>query len=206
MLVLKGSSLSCMRGPYCVFSGINFHVQGGDGLLVTGCNGSGKTSLIRAIAGLIPFSRGVASLQGGKPGIPLCEHVHYVAHADALKQGLSVAANLSFWAHYLGGGDIEPALEAFGLNVLADLPVAYLSAGQKRKVALSRLRLVSRPVWLLDEPSVSLDAGTRAVLSGLIYTHLAQGGIVIAVSHVDLGVTFTHQLTLGEKMMERKRA
>lgn len=205
---LKGQDLSCIRGERLIFSNVCFDIAAGEGLLLKGGNGAGKTSLLRALAGLVPFQTGGVLFQDGRTlfqdgrtlfrtGMSLCEQAHYVAHVDAVKPGLSVRNNLAFWADYLGGGDVDEALAVFHLSPVADLPVAYLSAGQKRKLSLSRLKLVARPVWLLDEPSVSLDHAACTLLAGLMDEHLNAGGILVAATHLDLGVSFTHVLTLG---------
>ena len=123
--------------------------------------------------------------------------LHYLGHADAVKPQLSVTENLAFWAGYLGGGDIGRALDAFGLHPIADLPAQVLSAGQRRKLALSRLALVPRLLWLLDEPSVSLDRAAQQTLAGLMAAHVAGGGLLMASTHMDLGTVFSKNLRLG---------
>lgn len=194
---LTGKELSCIRGGRRVLTDIAFAVSAGQGLLLEGPNGSGKTTLLRALAGLVPFCAGTVIFEGGAADTPPGEQAHYVGHADAIKPQLSVRANLAFWADYLGGGDSDAALALFDLAAIADLPAAYLSAGQKRKLALSRLKLVQRPLWLLDEPNVSLDAAARGVLAGAMNEHMQSGGIVIAATHLDLGALFAQKLTLG---------
>ena len=196
-LAIKARDLACRRGGRLVFSGIDISLASGEGLLLEGANGSGKTSLLRVLAGLVAREAGDIVVEGGNDEKTLGEQAHYVAHADALKPQLSVAENLRFWADYLGGGDVGAGLAAFGLAQIADLPAAFLSAGQKRKLALSRLVAVRRPVWLLDEPSVSLDKAARDRLSDLMGQHMAQGGIIIVATHLDLGVAFHKRLEMS---------
>lgn len=194
---LIGEGLACERGGRMLFAGVSIALAAGEGLLVEGPNGSGKTTLIRAIAGLGRFARGAVRLDGGDGEATLAEQAHYIGHADAAKAQLSIAENLAFWADFLGGGDVARGLAAFALEPIADLPAQFLSAGQRRKLALARLALVARPVWLLDEPSVSLDAAARDTLAGLMRAHLAAGGILIAATHMDLGAPFARRLALG---------
>lgn len=194
---LSGEDLACERGGRMLFAGVSFVLDTGEAMLIEGPNGSGKTTLIRAIAGLGRFARGKITLSGGREGAERDEQAHYVGHADAVKPQLTVSENLSFWADYLGGGDIEAALEPFALHAIADLPAQYLSAGQRRKLALSRLLLVPRAIWLLDEPSVSLDRAAMATLAGLMAAHVASGGILLASTHMELGTVFSKNLRLG---------
>ena len=153
-----------------MFEDLSFGLAPGEALLVTGPNGAGKTSLFRQIAGLLPLARGRLTLAGAGADATLPELCHYVGHLNAVKTSLSVAENLAFWADFLGQGrePLPNALAAFGLGPLADLPAGLLSAGQKRKLALSRLFAAPRPIWLLDEPQVSLDAASVKLLDGAI--------------------------------------
>jgi len=154
---------------------------------------------LRQIAGLLPLADGRLATAGADPDTPMPELSHYVGHLSAAKTALSVRENLAFWAGYLEGGDgtLTEALAAFGLAPLADLPAGLLSAGQKRKLALSRLFAAPRPLWLLDEPSVSLDAASVTRLDEAIRDHLAAGGIAIVSSHVPLKTKFAQELNLG---------
>jgi len=200
---LRAHDIACQRGGRTLFQGLRFKLAPGEALLVTGPNGAGKTSLLRQIAGLLPLADGQLAATGADStpldDTPLAELCHYVAHADAAKSALSVRENLAFWADYLEGGEsgLAQALNAFGLNPLADLPAGLLSAGQKRKLALSRLFASPRPIWLLDEPSVSLDAASVTRLDAVIRDHLKAGGIAIVSSHVPLKTKFAHELALG---------
>src|ERR1700709_2471281 len=155
---LSGHGVRCVRGGREVFSGLDFDAAGGEALAVTGANGSGKTSLLRMIAGLLAVAGGAIGLEGGEAELTLPEQAHYLGHRDTMKPALSVLENLSFWRDFLGGEAFEPAesLAAVGLDHAAHLPAAYLSAGQRRRLSIARLLVVRRPIWLLDEPTSAL--------------------------------------------------
>jgi heme exporter protein A len=190
--------LACHRGGRDVFSGLGFAVASGEALTITGRNGAGKSSLLRAITGLVRIVRGRIVLEGGDPELTVAEQAHYLGHQDALKPSLTVGENLSFWAGFLGAGipDIRPALVAVGLDELADLPAAYLSAGQRRRLSLARLLAVKRPIWLLDEPTSTLDASSQERLAGFMDAHLKEGGIILAATHATLGLSGAKELRL----------
>lgn len=198
---LAAHDISCQRGERVLFRDLSFVVQAGEGLLVTGPNGAGKTSLLRQIAGLLPLTAGRLSLEGAKPDAELPELCHYVGHLNGIKTSFTVRENLAFWADFLGenDGSVPRALGAFGLTPLADFPAGLLSAGQKRKVALSRLYAAPRPIWLLDEPQVSLDAPSLKLLEAAIKEHLEAGGIAMVASHTALKTKFGHKIALGGK-------
>ena len=195
---IAAHSISCRRGGRTLFTDLTFAVPPGEALFVSGPNGAGKTSLLRMLAGLLPLAAGRFSLDPDSD-TPLPELCHYIGHASAVKSALSVAENLAFWADYLGGArdGTDAALDVFGLEPLAHLPAALLSAGQRRKLALSRVFVAKRPVWLLDEPSVSLDLASVKLLDRAIAAHLKDGGIAIVASHTPLKVKFAHALALG---------
>ncbi|MBV1885940.1 MAG: heme ABC exporter ATP-binding protein CcmA [Parvibaculaceae bacterium] len=194
-MTLRGHDLSCVRGGRRVFSDLNFELTGGQALVLVGPNGSGKSTLLRVIAGLLSQERGNVSLDGQMPETALKDHILYEGHLDGVKPALSVAENLAFWAQVWGLSldRITPALKVFALETLADLPAGLLSAGQTRRLGLARLGLfepgaAGRPIWLLDEPTVSLDAANVALFAGLVRSHLQAGGMALAATHIDLGL------------------
>lgn len=193
-LVLK--NLTCERGGRALFLGISLTLKDGEGLLITGPNGSGKTTLIKTIAGLLRPLAGSIRLTGETDGATLVERCHLIGHADGVKRALSVKENLDFWSVYLGGSGRPRALERLGLEALGDLPAGVLSAGQRRRLALSRLLAAPRPLWLLDEPAEALDRASKALLADMIKDHMKSGGIVLAVSHTALGCKFSQSLAL----------
>jgi heme exporter protein A len=197
---LFASDLTCVRGGREVFAGLGFAVAQGEALVVTGRNGAGKSSLLRMIAGHVRVASGRLDIEGGDPDLTTAEQSHYLGHLDALKPSLSVSENLQFWARYLGGGGIpeETALRMVGLDGLSDLPAAYLSAGQRRRLSLARLLAVKRPIWLLDEPTSALDAAGQARLAELMQGHLRTGGLIVAATHGPLGLEGVKELRLGE--------
>ena len=187
---LSGRNLRCVRGGREIFSGLNFDVQAGKALAVTGANGAGKSSLLRMIAGLLPLPDGAISISGGGTEVTLPEQTHYLGHRDALKPALTVTENLSFWQDFLGSEttDTQTSLETTGLGHLAHLPAAVLSAGQRRRLSIARLLAVTRPVWLLDEPTSALDAAGQKTFAALMAKHLKSGGLIVAATHGPLGV------------------
>jgi heme exporter protein A len=195
---LSGRGVTCVRGGREVFSGLDFELRSGEVLAVTGHNGSGKTSLLRLVAGLLMPAEGTIALEGGEAELTLAEQAHYLGHRDALKPALSVMENLSFWRNFLGGEafDTDAGLKAVGLDHATHLPAAYLSAGQRRRLSLARLLTVRRPVWLLDEPTAALDAAGQDLFSGLMRDHLARGGLILAATHGPLGIE-VRELRMG---------
>ena len=199
---LAAHKISCQRGGGVLFENLSFALKPGEGLLVTGPNGAGKTSLLRQIAGLLPLDAGALDVPGAGPDDRLPELCHYVGHANGIKTALSVRENVAFWAEFLGSKPkgLKAVLDGFALGALADLPAGILSAGQKRRLALTRLLAATRPIWLLDEPSVSLDDRSTELVYRAIVLHLAAGGIAIVASHAAPGLTFKHRLKLGERV------
>jgi heme exporter protein A len=187
---LSGRDVRCVRGGREVFSGLDFEASSGEALAVTGANGSGKTSLLRLIAGLLTLSGGSIDLDGGDTELTLAEQAHYLGHRDALKPALSVMENLWFWRDFLGGeaSDAGESLAEVGLDHAAHLPAAYLSAGQRRRLSVARLLAVRRPIWLLDEPASALDAAGQTMFAALMGDHLKRGGLIVAATHAPLGL------------------
>lgn len=176
--LLRAEGVSVGRGGVALLEGLSVAVAPGEALVLRGPNGCGKTTLLRALAGLQP-------LLAGRVEAP--DSV-YAGHLDGIKAQLTVAENLRFWAQVMGGGQIDAALEAFDLKDLADRPARNLSAGQKRRLGLARLALAGRRLWLLDEPTVSLDAASVAGFARIVGAHLAGGGAAVIATHVDLGL------------------
>ncbi|MDX2290338.1 MAG: heme ABC exporter ATP-binding protein CcmA [Hyphomicrobiaceae bacterium] len=201
---LLAENLCVERGGRAVFAGLGFAVASGEALLLTGPNGAGKTTLLRTIAGFLRPRDGEIRLSGGLEDREVGELAHYIGHANGIKATLSVTENLAFWSAFLGEGDrsahadrVETALDRFNLSDLEDIPAAYLSAGQKRRLGLARLMVAPRPLWLLDEPTVSLDAGSTALLAAIVAEHLAAGGLALAATHIPLGLDTARELRLS---------
>ncbi|RTM13454.1 MAG: heme ABC exporter ATP-binding protein CcmA [Bradyrhizobiaceae bacterium] len=195
---LSGHAVTCVRGGRQVFAGLDFAAVSGEAVAVVGRNGSGKTSLLRLIAGLLVPAGGKIALQGGDAELTLPEQCHYLGHRDALKPALSVAENLSFWADFLGGErlDFAESLATVGLDHATHLPAGFLSAGQRRRLSLARLLTVRRPVWLLDEPTNALDVAGQDMFGGLMRQHLSRGGMIVAATHAPLGIE-SRELRIG---------
>jgi heme exporter protein A len=183
------NNLAVARGGVTVLRGLTFAVPPGQALILRGPNGSGKTTLLRTLAGLQPPAEGALDLPP--------DSVAYSGHADGLKSTLTVAENLTFWAHIYGGSAIDPALKALDLAMLARRRAGELSAGQKRRLGLARLVVTGRPVWLLDEPTVSLDAASVALFAGIVRQHLQGGGLAVIATHVDLDLPEAKVLDLA---------
>jgi heme exporter protein A len=200
MTRLSLDNIALERGERRIASGISVRVAGGEALLLQGPNGSGKSTLLRVLAGLMPAAEGAIAWDGVDVSKDREAHrarLAYLGHQDALKGGLTALENLQFWAGFTGG-NAEAALKAFGLARLADRPVRILSAGQKRRLALSRLALGDAPLWLLDEPVTALDSDARAAFVALLKRHLAAGRLAIIATHEPLAVE-ARVLQLGGK-------
>jgi heme exporter protein A len=189
-LRLTVSNLAAARGGFRLFGGLDLSLHGGEALIVSGPNGAGKTTLLRIIAGFIAPDAGRVALEGAEAGAAVSDVVHFLGHRDGLKGALTVRENLDF-AGALAGSPGRPLAEAadqLNLNRLLDLPVSVLSAGQRRRAALARLIIVKRPIWLLDEPTAALDAASTDMVAALLSAHVAADGIVIAATHLPLGI------------------
>ena len=190
MTGLSLDNIALERGERRIASGISARVVGGEALLLQGPNGSGKSTLLRVLAGLMPAAEGTVAWDGLDVARDREAHrarLTYLGHQDALKGGLTALENLRFWASF-NGGNADAALKAFGLAKLADRPARILSAGQKRRLALSRLTLSDAPLWLLDEPVTALDTEARGAFVALLKRHLVAGGLAIVATHEPLAI------------------
>lgn len=181
-MVLRAQGFACGRGDVVLAEGLDFSVTNGHCLLLRGPNGTGKTTLLLTLAGIVAPLAGFFALEGSDPEL---QQVHYCGHRNAIKPRLSVLENLAFWAEVNGPtGIVAPAaLETVGLGGLDRLDAGYLSAGQSRRLALARLLVSHRPLWLLDEPTAALDSEGHALVTRLIDQHLDTGGMAIAATH-----------------------
>jgi heme exporter protein A len=200
LMRLSATDLACRRGGRDVFAGVNFSVASGDSLAIRGRNGAGKSSLLRMVVGLVRVASGRLTLEGGDPELTVGGQAQYLGHLDALKPSLSVAENLQFWSAFFDAdnADLNEPLRAVGLDALADLPAAYLSAGQRRRLSIARLLAVKRPLWLLDEPTSTLDAAAQVRLAEIMQAHLTGGGIILAATHGALGLDNARELQLAD--------
>ena len=188
MSLLAVHDLTVARGGMRTVESVTFTLDAGQALILRGPNGIGKTTLLRTVAGLQP------PVTGRIEAAP--DAIAYAAHADGLKTALTVTENLHFWAQVFGQTDIAPAIEAMNLRDLTERPAGTLSAGQKRRLGLARLLVTGRPVWVLDEPTVSLDADSVALFAGAVRAHLGQGGAALMATHIDLGLPEAEVLDL----------
>jgi heme exporter protein A len=190
---LIADALGCERNGRVVFSDVSFTLAPAQCAELRGANGAGKSSLLRVVAGLVPLASGALTLDGESELAMLC---HYAGHLDGIKSAMTVSENLQFWADCFGGGDVDAALASFALRDLRDESVQILSAGQRRRLALSRMLLSHRKLWLLDEPMTALDAASQEKLCGHMKTHLANGGMIMVATHGDLGFVPHHVIAL----------
>lgn len=188
-MILTANNLSVSRGGVTLLENVSFALSEGQALIIRGPNGLGKTTLLRTVSGLQPVEEG--SVEGE-------ENIAYAGHADGLKATLTVTENLRFWAAIFGTSDIEPALEGFDLIQLRDRLAGNLSAGQKRRLGLARLMVSGRKLWVLDEPTVSLDTASVALFADAVRRHLASGGAALMATHIDLGIPEAEVLDLSQ--------
>jgi heme exporter protein A len=196
--MLEAQDLACLRGERVIFAGLSFRLAPGDALLLVGANGAGKSTLLRLLAGLLVPAEGRLLWDGADALADRAAHaarLRYLSHQDALKPALTARENLDFFAR-LWGGEVDQALNALDLMPLAELPARVLSSGQKRRLALARLALGAAPLWLLDEPTVGLDAASVERLGALLARHRAAGGMVLAATHLPLPLPGAGELRL----------
>lgn len=193
---LVAEGLSAKRGEDLIFQDISFEIEAGKALVVKGPNGSGKSTLLRVVAGLLPRESGKARLSGehAQDFETVAAACHYLGHRNAMKRELTVSENLQFWKAFLGdspggvGAGIDEAAEAVGLGGIVHLPFGYLSAGQQRRMAMAKLLVAWRPIWILDEPTAALDTSAEMMFAGLVKKHLSHGGMALAATHQPLGL------------------
>lgn len=195
------------RGGRLIVDQVSLEARGGEAVVLEGPNGAGKTTLLRALAGFLPIAGGRITVDGlgdTSVGSDLDRHelMHVIGHANGIKAHLMVIENLRFWADVLGDATgaaerVAAAIASFQLDGLEDYPAAYLSAGQKRRLGLARLLVAARPIWLLDEPTVSLDVASTAQFAKVVNAHTANGGLVIAATHIETGFERVRRLGLG---------
>ena len=208
--LLKVDRLTLARGGRTLVADLSFELKSGEALVVTGPNGAGKSTLLRALAGLLTPVSGSISISGAISGDGVdaddapAIHAHYVGHADAMKSALTARENLAFWGAALGARNVrrdtaapDDVLRRVGLPQVADLPTGWLSAGQKRRVALGRLFVAPRPLWILDEPATALDRAAQDLLAAEMALHRKAGGLIVVATHAPLGLEDAHELQLG---------
>ena len=180
--MLELNDVAVARGGITVLAGVSFQLAAGSARILQGENGIGKTTLLRAISGLQPTVNGTIKAPD--------ESIAFASHADGIKAQLTVRENLRFWAEVYGNAssDVGAAIQAMNLTELIDRPAAQMSAGQKRRLGLGRLLVTARPIWVLDEPTVSLDRASVALFADIVRAHLAGGGAALIATHVDLGI------------------
>ncbi|MEL7464026.1 MAG: heme ABC exporter ATP-binding protein CcmA [Pseudomonadota bacterium] len=197
---LQASEISVTRGGRLALTAPAFAIAPGEAARLTGPNGAGKSTLLRALAGLLPLRSGDASFKDvslAKDRETFAQEVAYAGHRDAVKPALTVRENLAHWAAIYGGAGVDEALERFSLTHIADSPAAFCSAGQQRRLGLARLMVLDRPIWLLDEPTVSLDVASVGVFADLVAAHCAKGGLAIAATHIEIGLPDGPQIQLS---------
>lgn len=198
------SDLAAERGGEIIFSDLNFSLSGGQAMVVTGPNGSGKSTLLRIICGLLPAAHGEVQMEVGAEMLKPSSLIHYLGHQNAMKPALSVRENLDFWQKFHGEKalEIEEALEEVGLPDIDHLPFGYLSTGQKRRVSIAKLLISGRSVWVVDEPTAGLDRASEKRFAELMSAKLNDGGIIIAATHIPLGLDQVMTVDIGDYSMK----
>ncbi|MGH1406463.1 MAG: heme ABC exporter ATP-binding protein CcmA [Rhodomicrobiaceae bacterium] len=211
-MALKIEEISLKRGNRLLIKDLNFSLKKGESLLITGPNGVGKTTLIRSIAGFIEPLTGKITYhhqtqtnnQSHKPEDDdenIREHIHYIGHKNGIRTSLTVLENLEFWQSFFGSvTDLKKIIKTYFLESLINIPAGYLSAGQKRRLGLARLSIVERTIWLLDEPTVSLDEMSANIVANAANDHLKRGGILVAATHIPLEIPFTQHIQLSKNI------
>jgi heme exporter protein A len=207
----EAKNISINRGARRIIQSVNFTLNNGDALIVTGENGSGKSTLLRALAGLLPFAEGSLFFdlpeEGKDDPLIIREHIHYLGHQNGMKPALSVRENLEFWQGYstpsdsdesLDGMSIIEALDFVELPHVLELPYGYLSTGMKRRVSIAKLLITEKPIWIVDEPTAGLDAKSSAMFTDLCKDHCSNGGILIAATHLPLGIDGAKKLEVEQ--------
>lgn len=197
---LGAENLAGDRGGETIFAGLSFEVSSGEALIVTGPNGSGKSTLLRIICGLLAPEAGKIELLEDRAALPVRAACHYLGHQNAMKPALSVRENLLFWQKFNGSArfDIDEALEAVDLPGVEHLPFGYLSTGQKRRVSIAKLLISHRPLWIVDEPTAGLDKASESRFAELMRDHMRDGGMVIAATHIPLGLEGVRTLDMAQ--------
>ena len=206
-MALNIEKISLKRGNRLLIKDLSFSLKKGESLLVTGPNGVGKTTLIRSIAGFLDPEKGKISYQAEAKTTDQDdeetrrEHIHYIGHKNGIRTSLTVLENLEFWKSFFASEtDLKEIIKTYYLESLINIPAGYLSAGQKRRLGLARLSIVKRAIWLLDEPTVSLDEMSANIVATAASNHLKNGGILVAATHIPLEIPFTQHIQLSKNI------
>jgi heme exporter protein A len=196
---LIAERLTASRGSEPIFADLSLTVEAGEALIVTGPNGIGKSTLLRVIAGLLKADSGIVTLDGGpQEAETLAEACHYLGHRNGMKRELTVAENLGFWQRFMAAPalGVEEAADAVGLATVLSLPYGYLSAGQQRRIAMARLLVSHRPIWILDEPTAALDVASEVRFGGMVEAHLRTGGLALIATHQPLAISTQREFAM----------
>ncbi len=201
---LVADNLAGERGGETIFAQLSFSLGSGEALVVTGPNGSGKSTLLRIICGLLQPHAGHVQLRDEGESLPVRAACHYLGHQNAMKPALSVRENLAFWQSFHGEAQllIADALQAVDLPGVDDLPFGYLSTGQKRRVSIAKLLVSHRPLWIVDEPTAGLDKASEARFADLMHDHMLAGGMIVAATHIPLGLDSVRTLDMSAFCLE----